>query len=183
MKVLLLTYKIVNGQPPSYLFDLLKPIKTLCSQNTRLLSVSGPQGYFYRASFLWNNLLMDISLILLKSKLKPNLLPWLQLVTSSFINLLAASLSVSVYKPRPANKDIINLKPLLLNNPLLFVSHKHCCVPLCLCVSPPWDLASPLVSLSLSVCFILLSDWMMCFSSVQCFLLINDHSDLLLCFY
>ena len=86
-KVLLMTYKIVNGYSPSYLSDLLKsytPTRTLRSQNTGLLSVprvkkksAGERAFSYRAPFLWNNLPIDIrqsdSVEVFKSKLKTHL--------------------------------------------------------------------------------------------------------------
>uniref|UniRef100_A0A4W6D5N5 Reverse transcriptase domain-containing protein n=1 Tax=Lates calcarifer TaxID=8187 RepID=A0A4W6D5N5_LATCA len=86
-KVLLMTYKILNGLAPSYLSDLLNPYipsRALRSQSAGLLSVprvkkksAGCRAFSYRAPFLWNNLPSDIrqaeSVEAFKSKLKTHL--------------------------------------------------------------------------------------------------------------
>lgn len=69
-KVLLMTFKIINGLAPSYLSDLIKPYIppwALCSQNTGLLSVprvkkksAGCRTISHCAAFLWNSPLADI---------------------------------------------------------------------------------------------------------------------------
>ncbi|XP_068191806.1 uncharacterized protein [Antennarius striatus] len=83
-KVLLLTYKSLNGLAPTYLSDLVKPYtptRALRSQNTGLLCVprfkkksAGQRAFSYRAPFLWNNLPINIrqseSVNVFKSRLK-----------------------------------------------------------------------------------------------------------------
>uniref|UniRef100_A0A667Z0D5 Reverse transcriptase domain-containing protein n=1 Tax=Myripristis murdjan TaxID=586833 RepID=A0A667Z0D5_9TELE len=86
-KVLLLTYKILNGFAPSYLSDLLKPYipsRALRSQNAGLLCLprikkksAGGRAFSYRAPLLWNNLPADVrqseSVDSFKSRLKTHL--------------------------------------------------------------------------------------------------------------
>ncbi|XP_078025737.1 uncharacterized protein LOC144463844 [Epinephelus lanceolatus] len=65
-KILLLTYKALNGQAPSYLRELIVPYyptRTLCSENAGLLVVpkvsksrSGARAFSYQAPLLWNHL-------------------------------------------------------------------------------------------------------------------------------
>ena len=83
-KVLLITFKALNGLAPPYLKDLLHPYipaRTLRSQNAGLLIVPrvgkctlGGRAFSYRAPLLWNNLPSDIrgadSLPIFKSRLK-----------------------------------------------------------------------------------------------------------------
>ena len=83
-KVLLITFKALNGLAPPYLKDLLHPFipaRTLRSQNAGLLIVPrvgkctlGGRAFSYRAPLLWNNLPSDIrgadSLSIFKSRLK-----------------------------------------------------------------------------------------------------------------
>ena len=69
-KVLLLTYKIVNGTAPLYLSDLVKPYvpaRSLRSQDSGLLCVPkvrkktvGERAFSFRAPTMWNRLPMDI---------------------------------------------------------------------------------------------------------------------------
>ncbi|XP_039668677.1 uncharacterized protein LOC120566361 [Perca fluviatilis] len=64
-KILLLTYKALNGQAPSYLEELLIPYcptRALCSQNAELLVVPrvsksrmGVRAFSYQAPLLWNH--------------------------------------------------------------------------------------------------------------------------------
>ncbi len=83
-KVLLLTYKALHGQAPSYLEDLIVPYhpnKTLRSQNAGLLvipriskSCLGGRAFCYRAPLLWNQLPIQIreadTLSIFKNRLK-----------------------------------------------------------------------------------------------------------------
>ena len=83
-KVLLITFKALNGLAPPHLKDLLHPYipaQTLRSQNAGLLIVPrvgkcilGGRAFSYRAPLLWNNLPSDIhgadSLQVFKSRLK-----------------------------------------------------------------------------------------------------------------
>ncbi|XP_078025739.1 uncharacterized protein LOC144463847 [Epinephelus lanceolatus] len=65
-KILLLTYKALNGQAPSYLRELIVPYyptRTLRSENAGLLVVpkvsksrSGARAFSYQAPLLWNHL-------------------------------------------------------------------------------------------------------------------------------
>ena len=65
-KILLLTYKALNGQAPSYLRELIVPYyptRTLPSENAGLLVVpkvsksrSGARAFSYQAPLLWNHL-------------------------------------------------------------------------------------------------------------------------------
>lgn len=65
-KILLLTYKTLKGQAPSYLKELIKPYnptRALRSQNAGLLVVprvsksrTGARAFSYQAPFLWNQL-------------------------------------------------------------------------------------------------------------------------------
>uniref|UniRef100_A0A669B8C0 Reverse transcriptase domain-containing protein n=1 Tax=Oreochromis niloticus TaxID=8128 RepID=A0A669B8C0_ORENI len=86
-KVLLLTYKALNGLAYTYLSDLLHlyvPSRALRSQDSGLLKVPrarkktvGEQAFSFRAPFLWNNLAQDIrqacSVEVFKTKLKTHL--------------------------------------------------------------------------------------------------------------
>ena len=86
-KVLLLTYKIVNGLAPAYLSDMVnlyEPACSLRSQGAGLLTVPkvnkksfGEQAFSFRAPMLWNSLPQDIRLAcsveVFKSKLKTHL--------------------------------------------------------------------------------------------------------------
>jgi len=86
-KVLLLTYKAVNGAAPSYLCDLVKPyapVRALRSQGTGLLCVPrvgkrtvGERAFAYRAPTLWNALPPEIrqagSADVFKARLKTHL--------------------------------------------------------------------------------------------------------------
>ena len=83
-KVLLLTYKALHGQAPSYLKELVVPYhpnRTLRSQNAGLLVVPrvsksslGGRAFSYRAPLLWNQLPIEIrgadTLTIFKSRLK-----------------------------------------------------------------------------------------------------------------
>ena len=83
-KVLLLTYKALHGQAPSYLEDLIVPYhpnKTLRSQNAGFLAVPrvlkssmGGRAFCYRAPLLWNKLPIQIrgadTLSIFKNRLK-----------------------------------------------------------------------------------------------------------------
>ena len=65
-KILLLTFKALNGQAPSYLKELVVPYvptRTLCSQHAGLLVVpsisksrTGGRAFSYQAPLLWNHL-------------------------------------------------------------------------------------------------------------------------------
>jgi len=65
-KILLLTYKALNGQAPSYLRELIVPYyptRTLRSENAGLLVIpkvsksrSGARAFSYQAPLLWNHL-------------------------------------------------------------------------------------------------------------------------------
>ena len=69
-KVLLLTYKALNGLAPSYLTELLSsyiPSHSLRSLSSNLLVIpsinkksAGGRAFSYRAPFLWNGLPLDI---------------------------------------------------------------------------------------------------------------------------
>ena len=69
-KVLLLTYKALNDQAPSYLKDLLvpyHPTRTLRSQDADLLVVPkicksrlGARAFSYQAPLLWNHLPLSV---------------------------------------------------------------------------------------------------------------------------
>jgi hypothetical protein len=69
-KILLLTYKAVNGMAPSYLKDLLvpyQPSRALRSQNSKLLvvprvskSTVGGRAFSYQAPALWNQLSIEV---------------------------------------------------------------------------------------------------------------------------
>lgn len=86
-KVLLLTYKALNGMAPSYLTDLLTPYvptRSLRSQATGLLMIPivrkktvGERAFFFRAPILWNRLPQEIrqacSVEVFKAKLKTHL--------------------------------------------------------------------------------------------------------------
>ena len=83
-KILLLTYKAINGRAPEYIKDLLVPYnppRPLRSQNTGLLVIPriskttvGGRAFCYRAPLLWNNLPPSIRLAdtlpIFKSRLK-----------------------------------------------------------------------------------------------------------------
>ena len=83
-KILLLTYKALNGQAPSYLKELLVPYyptRTLRSQNAGLLVVPrvsksrmGGRAFKYQAPLLWNHLPVSVreadTLSTFKSRLK-----------------------------------------------------------------------------------------------------------------
>ena len=86
-KVLLLTYKALNGMAPIYLKDLLvihAPVRSLRSQNDNLLLTPryrldgyGKRSFAVAAPFLWNSLPIDIkkspSLDIFKRRLKTHL--------------------------------------------------------------------------------------------------------------
>ena len=69
-KILLLTYKSINGLGPAYLRDALvpyQPIRALRSQNAGLLvvprvskSTVGARAFSYQAPILWNQLPANI---------------------------------------------------------------------------------------------------------------------------
>lgn len=83
-KILLLTYKALNGQAPSYLKELIVPYyptRTLRSQNAGLLVVPrvlksrlGTRAFSYQAPLLWNHLPVSVreadTLSIFKSRLK-----------------------------------------------------------------------------------------------------------------
>ena len=83
-KILLLTYKALNGQAPSYLKELIvpyQPTRTLRSQNAGLLVVpivskirTGGRAFNYQAPLLWNHLPVSVreadTLSTFKSRLK-----------------------------------------------------------------------------------------------------------------
>ena len=83
-KILLLTYKAVNGQAPSYLKELIVPYyptRTLRSQNAGLLEVPrvsksrmGARAFSYQAPLLWNQIPVSVrgadTLSTFKSRLK-----------------------------------------------------------------------------------------------------------------
>ncbi len=83
-KILLLTYKALNGQAPSYLKELIVPYyptRTLRSQNAGLLEVPrvsksrmGARAFSYRAPLLWNQIPVSVrgadTLSTFKSRLK-----------------------------------------------------------------------------------------------------------------
>lgn len=83
-KVLLLTYKALNGLAPSYLTELLSPYipsRPLRSLSSNLLVIpsinkksAGGRAFSYRAPLLWNGLPLDIkeatSTAIFKSRLK-----------------------------------------------------------------------------------------------------------------
>ena len=87
-KVLLITFKALNGLAPPYLKELLHPYipaQTLLSKNAGLLIVPrvgkctvGGRAFSYRAPLLWNDLPIDIrgadSLSIFKSRLKSSCL-------------------------------------------------------------------------------------------------------------
>ncbi|XP_073330272.1 uncharacterized protein [Pagrus major] len=86
-KVLLLTYKALNGLAPSYLTELLSPYippRPLRSLSSNLLVIppinkksAGGRAFAYRAPFLWNGLPLGIkeatSTAIFKSRLKTHL--------------------------------------------------------------------------------------------------------------
>ena len=95
-KILLLTYKALNGQLPSYIKDLLKyrnSGRVLRSLNKHLLDepvpklkTYGDRAYFVAAPKFWNKLPLNISLsssvTVLKTKLKT------YLFTNSFDSII-----------------------------------------------------------------------------------------------
>ena len=86
-KVLLLTFKALNGLAPQYLSDLLKPhkpVRPLRSSDMALLDLpwsnrvtKGDRAFAVRAPTLWNSLPVDLrftsSLTVFKTKLKTHL--------------------------------------------------------------------------------------------------------------
>ena len=86
-KVLLLTFKILNGLAPLYLSDLIteySPVRALRSQNAGLLVIprvkkisAGHRAFAYRAPYLWNKLPAVVrsacSVEVFKSSLKTHL--------------------------------------------------------------------------------------------------------------
>ncbi len=70
LKILLITYKALNGLAPQYLSELLShysPPRPLLSQNSGHLiipriskSTAGSRSFFYLAPKLWNNLLNNV---------------------------------------------------------------------------------------------------------------------------